>query len=244
MSAILCLPLAFTVSANTGWSALTPVTNLNIDEPGMVARSTGNTASFTVNLGSSQSIDTVALVGSNLPSSATVTVTAGGYNSGSTAAYTGVKDAETTTKTILQFSPVTTSTVTVQITSNAPIQIQRLVIGKRINTEGIDQGCTQSFEDQSVIEQGAGHTTVERFDVLTSWKAKMSWISDAQWRSQFFPFFRKAGQSRAVLFVPTADDPTTFQHEAVFGRFTSVAKGDYNNYDNWVVEFTLTSLAS
>lgn len=243
MSAIFCLPLRFTVSNSTGWQSIAPVTNLNIDEPGLVARSSGSTASFTVNLGSSQKIDTVALVGANLPSTASVTVTAGSYNSGPVPAYYGVKDAETTTKTILQFPPVTTSTVTVQITSSAPIQIERLVIGKRVETEGIDQGCSQSFEDQSVIETSNGHTTIERFNVLTSWKAKMSWVGDSQWRQEFFGLFKRAGQSRAVLFVPTADDPATFQHEAVFGRFTSVAKGDYNNHNNWVAEFTITALA-
>lgn len=242
MSAIFCLPLKFTVGANNGWLGIAPVSNLNIDEKGLVARSTGNTASFTVNLGSSQTIDTVALIGSNLPASATVTITAGSYN-GTVAAYSGDKDSDTTTKTIVQFSPVTTSTVTISITSNAVIQIQRLVIGKRVETEGIDQGCSQSFEDQSVIEKSNGHTTIEQYDVLTSWKAKMSWLTDSQWRSQFFTLFRRAGQSRAVLFVPTADDPSTFQHEAVFGRFESVAKGDYNNHNNWVAEFTITALA-
>lgn len=242
MSAIFCLPMKFTVTANNGWLAVAPVSNLNIDEKGLVARSSGNTASFTVSLGSNQVIDTVALIGSNLPSTATVTVTAGSFT-GTVAAYSGDKNSDTTTKTIVQFSPVTTSTVSVTITSNAPIQIQRLVIGKRVETEGIDQGCSQSFEDTSVIDDGPGYTTVERYDVLTSWKAKMSWISDSQWRKEFFTLFGRAGLSRAVLFVPTADDPTTFQHEAVFGRFTNVAKGDYNNHNNWVAEFTITALA-
>lgn len=243
MSAIFCFPMRFTVSTSTGWLAIAPVTNLNIDEPALVARSTGNTASFTVALGASKTIDTVALVGSNLPSSATVTITAGGYNSGPVAAYSGFKDEDTTTKTIVQFAPVTASTVTVQITSNSPIQIERLVVGKRVETEGIDQGCSQTFEDMSVIDTKNGHTTVEQFKVLTSWKAKMSWLSDSQWRQEFFSLFKKAGLSRALLFVPTADDPSVFQNEAVFGRFMSMSKGDYNNHNNWVAEFTITALA-
>lgn len=242
MSAIFCFPMKFTVGANSGWLAIAPVSNLNIDEPGLVARSTGNTASFTVNLGAAHTIDTVALIGSNLPANASVTITAGSYN-GTVSAYTGFKDEDTTTKTIVQFAPVTASTVTVQITSSSIIQIERLVVGKRVETEGIDQGCSQSFEDMSVIDTANGHTTVEQHRVLTSWKAKMSWLSDSQWRQEFFSLFKKAGLSRAVLFVPTADDPSVFQNEAVFGRFSSVAKGDYNNYDNWVAEFTITALA-
>lgn len=183
-----------------------------------------------------------ALIGANLPSNATVTITAGSFN-GTVAAYSGFKDEDTTTKTIVQFSPVTTSTVTVQITSSSIIQIERLVVGKRVETEGIDQGCSQSFEDMSVIDTNNGHTTVEQHRVLTSWKAKMSWLSDSQWRQEFFSLFKKAGLSRAVLFVPTADDPSVFQNEAVFGRFSSVAKGDYNNHNNWVAEFTITALS-
>lgn len=122
-------------------------------------------------------------------------------------------------------------------------QIQRLVIGKRLEAEGIDQGCDNSFEDQSVIEKGAGHTSIERFNTLSSWKASISWIEDVRWRQEFKPFFRNAGQSRGVLFVPQADDPTTFQEESVFGRFESVAKGKYNNHNNWTVEFVITELA-
>lgn len=242
MTAILVRPLPFTVSSPSGWAAATPVTNANIDHPGLVARSTGSTASFVVNLGSSQTIDTVALVGTNLPASATVTVSATGYNSGAVSAFVGNKDAETSTKTIIQFSPITVSTVTISISSNAVIDIQRVVVGLRIEVDGIDSAAEQTFDDQSVIDTGPGYTTVEEFNVLTSWKVKMSWITDAQWRDKFFPFFQRVGTKKAVLFVPVASDASRFQHEAVFGRFTSIAKGEYAS-NRWLVSFTITSLA-
>ncbi|WP_374321897.1 hypothetical protein [Brevundimonas sp.] len=243
MTAIIVRPLKFTVTASSGWVAANPVTNTNIDHPGLVAKSTGTTATFTVNLGSSQTIDTVALVGSTLPAGATVSVSAGSYSSGNVAAYTGTKDDATTTKTILQFTAVTTNAITVSITAPAAFQFQRLVIGKRVETDGIDQNCEQSFDDQSVIESGPGYTTVEEFAVLTAWRVKMSWIDDTKWRNEFFPLFNRVGASRPVLFIPIADQPARFQHEAVFGRMTGIAKGEHTNSNNWVVSFTITGLA-
>lgn len=243
MTAMIVRPLGFTVSSNTGWVAANPVTNLNLDHSGLVARSTGTTASFTVSLGSATSIDTVALIGSNLPSTATVTVTATGYASGATAAYTGVKDAETTTKTIFQFSPITTTTVTVSITvPSGTIEAQRLVIGKRVEIDGLDGTPEQTFDDQSVIDTGPGYTSVEEFNVLMSWKAKASWITDASWRSDWFPLLSRVGLKKPVLFVPVSEDPTRFQHEAVFGRFNSIAKGEYAA-NRWIVSFGITALA-
>lgn len=243
MTAILVRPLPFTVGSNSGWAGNTPVSNLNIDHPAMVARSTGSTASFTVNLGSSQTIDTVALIGSNLPSSATVTVTAGGYNSGATPAYVGFKDASISTKTIFQFSPVTASSVTVTISGGGVIEAQRLVVGKRIETLGISQNCEQSFEDLSVIESGRGFNTVDEQAVLPSWKAKMDFVPDQKWREEFMPFFAQVGSKKGVLFVPVADVPTRFQHEAVFGRLGTVGKGEVLSRNNWMVSFSITGLA-
>lgn len=244
MSTIFVRPLPFTVSANSGWISSNPVSNLNIDHPGLVARSSGTTASFTVNLGGAKTIDTVALIGSTLPAGATVSVTAGGYSSGAVAAFTGFKDDVVSTKTIIQFSPVTTSTVTVSITSPVSFQAQRLVVGKRVEILGIDQNCEQLFEDQSIIEKGAGFTTVEEYPVLLGWKIKASFITDTQWREEFNPLLMRVGQSKPLLFVPKAHTPSHFQHEAVFGRFTSIAKGDHPNSDNWVFSATITGLAA
>lgn len=243
MTAIVCRPLPFTVGANSGWLSTNPVSNLNIDPHGMVARSSGNSASFTVNLGSTQVIDTVALIGSNLPASATVAISGPGFNFGSVPAFYGTKDASTTTKTIVQFGSQATASVTITITSNAPIEVQRLVIGKRVETIGIDLNTEQTFEDTSVVSSGPGYTTVEEYNVLTGWKVKMSLISNTKWREEFFPFFSRVGLKKAVLFVPVADDPSRFQHEAVFGRIVTQAKGEVSSSDNWIASFSITSLA-
>ncbi|MFZ4165316.1 hypothetical protein [Brevundimonas sp. NPDC058933] len=245
MTAILVRPLPFTVGANSGWNGNNPVSNLNIDHPAMVARSTGTTASFTVNLGSSQTIDTVALVGSNLPSNATVTVTAGSYASGATPAFVGVKDSAISTKTILLFSPVTTSSVTVQITTpSGTIEAQRLVVGKRVETLGINQNCEQTFDDLSVVETGRGFSTVEEYAVLPSWKAKMDFVPDDKWRNELQPLFLRVGNKRGVLFVPVSDVPSRIQHEAVFGRLSAPAKGEVLSRNNWMVSFSITGLAA
>ena len=243
MSSIFVRPLPFSVSSSSGWTAANPVAFANIDHPGMVAKSSGNSASFTVSLGSSQSIDAVALIGSNLPSTAIVTVVAGSYSSGSTVAFVGTKDDTFSTKTIFQFTPVSTASVTVTITASAPFEFQRLVIGKRIEIDGIDQNCDQFFEDQSVIESGPGFTTVEEYNTLMGWKAKASWVSDQKWRDEFAPFLTRVGMKKAVLFIPKSDAPLRFQHEACFGRFTAMSKGEHPNSDNWILNFQITSLA-
>lgn len=244
MKSMFVRPLPFTVTTSSGWATATPATNLNVDHPGIVAKATSTTASLTVSLGSSTSIDTVALIGSNLLSTSTVSVTAGTYSSGSTAAWTGTKDTDVSAKSIFQFSAVSTASVTISITGPAAFEVQRLVIGKRLEVDGIEQNAEQTFEDQSLVESGPGWTTVEDFGVLPVWKAKMPWVSDVQYRNEFFPFLSKVGLKTPVLFIPVSDDPTRFQHEAVFGRFTSTAKATHTNYDLWTVEFTLRGLAA
>lgn len=242
MTAILVRPLPFNVGTNTGWMASNPVSFMNIDAPGLVARSTGGSASFTINLGGSKTIDTVALIGSTLPSNATVKITATGYDSGPVSAYVGVKDEVFSTKTIIQFAPITVATVTVTISAPEAFQCQRLVVGRRIETDGIDVGCERGFEDRSVVENGPGFTTIDQYDVLTKWKVKMSWISQEKWHNELFPLFARVGSSRPILFIPV-NEPTRFQHEAVFGLMTEIAKGEHNNHNNWVVSFTITDLA-
>jgi hypothetical protein len=231
------------VTSSSGWAVNNPVSFTNIDSPGLVAKSNSTTASFTVTLAEYTDIDTVAVIGSDLPSTANIIITAAGYTSNAVAAYTGVKDGSVSTKTIHQFDPVGTSTVTVSITSSTPFSFQRLVIGKRVQNDGIDQSCEQSFEDQSVFDNGPGYTTVDEYNILPSWKAKMSWIAETKWREEYFPLLNRVGTKKALLFVPQSQLPDTFQHEACFGRFAVVAKGEHNNSDNWVLNFTITGLA-
>jgi hypothetical protein len=226
MSALFCLPIAFTASTSGSF----PASNTNIDQPGMIFRGTSLTVTF-----ASQSIDTVAIIGNQ-----TGTVSLSGGVTASKAAFTGAKDPSVTTKTVFNFGAITASTITITFASSC--DIQRVIIGKSVITDGIDIAAEQTFEDPSVFTSGPGYVGVDVYPTLPSWRIRCSWISDAQWRSEFWPLFVKAGVSKAVLFLRDYEDATTHQHEATFGRLSVPAKGTHNNHNNWVVETTLTSL--
>ncbi|GAA0766928.1 hypothetical protein [Brevundimonas olei] len=243
MTAYFLAPLPITVTASTGWASHSPASNTAVDHPGLTAKSTGVTASMTVSFGSAKTIDTIALL-SNIPANATVTVTATGLNQTVTG-FTGTKPDLYSTKTIIKFAAITVSSVTISITvpTGKTSEVQRVVIGKRVEHIGVDQSAQRNPEDFSRIDTGIGYQTVDRYRVVPSWKAKMSFIPDTKYRTEFEPMKMAVGTHTALLFVPR-DEPQRIQTEAVFGRFASMPKAETNNLENWVFDFGIVGLTS
>lgn len=258
MSVILVAPMAFTVlAANQGSTALAQ--NLRVDEPAMVWRSSNlSSVSVTVQLLDGLAWDTVCLVGSNLRASDTIRVMAGPSQADVTngtnlnvdqtfAAWSGTAP----TSGALSFKPLNTAVaspfVRIVITSNGNpdghVQASRLVIGKRIDHDGVSVGAEQTFEDTSVIEDGPGYTTVDRYNVRVGWKVTLDGIKDAAYFNNWHPFLRAVGKSRAFVFIP--DDGVPYvQAQAVFCRVvSSPAKGSSPVADFNIVEFGVLSVS-
>lgn len=257
MSVILCAPLAINIVA-ANQQATAPGTNLRVDEPAMVYRSTGTTASITAQVLDSQPWDTICLVGSNLRATDTIKITAASsqadVNSGTNltvnqtvAAWTGTAPTNGALSFVTLAAPVTSPFVRIDITSNGNpagyVQASRLVVGKRVNHDGVAMGAEQTYEDSSVVEEGPGFTSVERYNVRVGWKVTLDGIKDAAYYGNWFPFLRSVGKSRAFVFIP--DDASAYvQNQAVFCRVSSSpAKANFPGQDAGIVEFTVLSVS-
>ncbi|MBD8619759.1 hypothetical protein IFT67_12585 [Sphingomonas sp. CFBP 13728] len=248
MSTILVSPKSF-VSLGGNEIATAPVANMRNDEPGMVWRANTTAPSFKVQLDGSE-WDTVALVGLNVPASATIRIRAGASSaavdgtSGLTVdqtfpAWSGTEPTNGALSFKLLAAKVTSPFVRIDIDSTGNpagyVQAQRLVIGKRVVTDGVAVDAEQTFEDMSNVEEGLGYTTVDRYGVRVGWKVTLEGISDAAYYGNWYSFLRDVGSSKAFVFIP--DDSVAYvQTQAVFGRIKSGARGtspvaDYNNVE-------------
>lgn len=251
MTTLLVAPNNFTaVSGNQQTTA--PISNLRLDEPGMVWRSTSSMGGTIKVQTDGKPWDTIALVDFNsLPGDiirirASTTSTAVDGTSGLLVdqTFTAGVPYDGMNKTIL-FRTLTTATtanfIRIDIDTDSAThpagyhQASRLVIGKRVITDGVAIGADQTFEDGSNVEEGPGYTTVDEYGVRIGWKVTLEGIKDANYNQNFFPFLRAVGKKKAFLFIP--DDTSPYlQTQAIFGRITTSAKGaspvaDYNNVE-------------
>lgn len=254
MAALFIPPLPFSAAATAPAPLAGSVANLNIDTSGLVWRFGLTTPYVIVDLGAGTlAYDTIAIVGSNLRASDTVQVRTGASNTGiggyagsAVAAWTGTKlDIETAITLIRLGATRTERYVRIDLAATSHpdgfVQFQRLVIGKAVATNGIGFDCEMVFEDRSEITTFLSGSSVDEGDVLTGWKFSTGWITDADWRANWYPLMKRFGQKKAILFIPYDSAPD--QTDMVFGRLTSQAKGKSEFYNAWRVEGTITALS-
>lgn len=256
MSAVLVAPLRFnSIAANE--RGVAPAANLRVDEPGMVWRSADLTSVYLKMQLDGSAWDTIALVGCNLRSTDTIRIRAGASSTvvdGTTSltvdqtfnAWSGTSPTAGALSFKLLAAAVTSPFVRIDITSSANpsgyVQASRLVIGKRVITDGVSIGAEQTFEDMSNIEEGLGFTTVDEYGVRIGWKVTLEGISDAEYNNIWFPFLRKVGRNKGFVFIPDDNSPYT-QTQSVFGRITSNAKGSSPVADYNAVELSILSIS-
>jgi hypothetical protein len=257
MSAILVTPKPFTVVSGNA-SGTAPVSNANIDEPAMVWRSANLTTVYAKVQLDGTAWDTIALVGSNLRAGDTIRVRAGATAAavdGTTgltvdqtfAAWSGVAPTKGALSFKLLGASVTSPFVRIDITSTGNpagyVEVSRIVLGLRVAHDGVGVGAEQTFEDMSVIEEGPGYTTVDRYGVRIAWKITLDGITDAMYYTNWFPFLRDVGKSKAFVFIP--DDSVSYiQNQAIFGRLSgSPAKGSSPVENFNIVEFVVLSVS-
>jgi hypothetical protein len=256
MSAVLVNPKSFTVVGGSE-VATAPAANLRLDEPGMVWRSNGLTSVFLKVQLDGSAWDTFALVASNLRGTDTIRIRAGASSTvvdGTSSltvdqtfnAWTGTAPTNGALSFKLLGAALTSPFVRIDITSTSNpsgfVQASRLVIGKRVVTDGVAIGAEQTFEDMSNVEDGLGFTSVDRYGVRVGWKVTLEAISDADYFGNWYPFLRDVGRSKGFVFIP--DDATTYvQTQALFGRITSTAKGSSPVADYNVVELSILGVA-
>lgn len=228
MAAYFAAPIAFPVSALSGtYLATNPLNNILSDRAGLVWRSTATTDTFSVALGGA-AVDTIALWQTNMAANDSVKVifcaTAAGGSPTFTQTYAGEQN-----KTIIL--PQTYSTPFVRFeftrTSGIPyVEISKLVLAKRLNTDGISQLAEQTFEDFSPSNSGPSWETYERYGRVQSWKAMVEGINQDEFMTNWYPFLMNVGQSLPFIFVP--DYPSAYlSQNTLLARFTSPVKATW-----------------
>ena len=255
MTAVFCAPTSFSVASGSE-GAVAPARNLNTDPMGLVWRSTGLLGvQLTISL-ADPSFDTVALVGSNLRAGDTIRVRAGSSASvvagetdllldATVPAWTGTAPTSGALTVLVLDAPIAASFVRLDLTSSGNpdgyVEASRLIIGKRVQADGIDIGCEQTFEDGSDVQEGLGFTTVDEYRVRIGWKVSVSGVKEADYWAKWFPFLRSIGRHKGFLFLPDSESDHV-QTQAVFGRMANSAKGSAKSSDFTIIDMTILSV--
>ncbi|WP_156348280.1 hypothetical protein [Sphingomonas sp. Leaf34] len=248
MATVLCAPQSFSVNASSE-QATAPASNALTPFPGVVWRSNGLSTVYVTLATSGAPIDLIALAGSNLRSTDTVRVrgsSAAAMTSPvfdvTVSAWSGTAPNRGATTLIQLASAVTPAFVRIDITSTGNpvgyVEVQRLVVGKKVVCDGVDIGCEHGLEDQSQSEDILGSTVFDEFRVRDSWKATISNVKETDYWTIWVPFLRGIGKTRDFLFVPETD-PAFLQNQAIMGRITSNAKGSYRSSDLLLVDLNI-----
>lgn len=220
MAAFVCFPEAFSIISAAAQTTA-PAANLLADDVGLIYRSTTLTPTLTVLSGSPTPIDTVALVNSNLRCFDAVRIRIGDTQTDvdGTApvdiqmpAWSGIKSSQTKAMTVLRLpAPVAGKYVRIDITATGHpdgyVQIGRLVIGSSATNQfgAIGQDVEVTINDGSESYDYRGNTGWDKYAKTQSFKAPVNWITEQQYRRDWHRTLTSAGNSSAVLFVPSYD---------------------------------------
>lgn len=253
MATLFCVPQPFTITAsNSATSA--QASNMAYDAPGMVWRSANlTTVYFTAQVGAGW--DTIALTGNNLRASDTIRIRGAATEAATTSAptydvtisaWTGVAPAAGAISLLTLAATRNETFLRIDITSTGNpagyVQVQRFVVGKRIENAGLDIGYERGPEDTSAVDEGLGYTSINRYNVRVSWKITISGMKEIDYETYWYPFTRYVGRSRAFLFVEESANAGYLQNRAAMCRFTGSAKGSAASSDYWSVDATLLSV--
>lgn len=229
MSALFLSSVGYGVTANE--QSVAPARRMTLDEPGLVYRSTGNLATITATSDASLFIaDSVAVTGARLLATDTIRVRAGSVpdmTSGvvadvTTQAWTGTSPIAGATCLIALPSPVMARYFRIDITTgNTFVEISRLLIGRRIEVDGIDEGAVITFTSGSP-QEGPGWTTVLEQRTRLAWKANVGNIHRTLTFTSWAPFLSSVGTHAAFLFIPDTDT-VDLQRQAALVRLQSNA---------------------
>jgi hypothetical protein len=247
MAAVFLPPLAVEPAIQSSNAVATaPASRVLLDEPGLVARGVG-TLSVTFNM-QGQSYDTVAVIRHSLRAEQRIRVRVGS----DAAMATGVVFDQTFTAwsgaapfdKAISYIPLpqlfSERFVAVDLIGSDGIDIEasRIIVGERIEVDGVDSGAQFTPVSGSTVDDGPGWTTVGEHRTRRSWEVNAGNVSRTSYYAEWSSFLNRVGKHAAFLFVPqSASD--AIQHEAALMRF----KDDPNVVDvtssRYRVEMTL-----
>lgn len=245
MAAIFLAPLRFPSASFGGdTTANAPLTNLMMDHLGMVWRSSAGSPVITLNLASTP-IDSVVLWSTNMTAADSVRVRIGPNASGTSPIYDQTFQGSANVLAFLA-NPVTTGYLRLDFTrlSGAPFtEVARLVVGDRIEADGISKDAEVSYDDQSVRYSGPNWMTVDEYSVLQTWKIKIEGLTeDVFFGAGWHDFLINVGEKRPFVFLPYY--PATYATKLVsFGAMTSPARVTWQSVVDRQIEMSFQAVS-
>src|SRR5215213_1463268 len=210
-------------------ATLMPVSNLKQSHVARKYRSTGNSTTITINLGSQQNVDTVALMGLNLTVAGTVRVrvtnsgdvtqydtgTVGGVVDPSYGMYVGAIPSVVS----VQYVYITLSDATLSY-----IEAGRVFVGLRHSFDGnFAPGWSRRYVDRSrSTESRGGQLYVDRDNTYREFDLTFEWVTDAELTAFVEPLDRISGTHSDVLLM-TDPAATNMGRFSVWGLLTEIS---------------------
>jgi len=245
MSAVFLPALPATIVANNA-DANAPASRVLLDEPGLVARAPG-TLSLTFDMGGA-AFNSVAAIGNNLTSDQTIRVRVGSAldMSGGVVldvtvpAWSGIPPVGKAISYIPLPSTYTARYVRVDLQSGGTgtVEVSRVIVGKRIEVDGIDNNAQKTPTSGSTVDDGPGWTTVGEARTRLKWQANVGNIARDSFYREWSPFLFNMGKHNAFLFIPQTESDG-IQVEAALVRNADDPKTVDVTSERFRVEMTL-----
>jgi hypothetical protein len=206
-----------TVVGGSGWITDYPVTEIQSRYLFKRAKSTGNSATITIDLGAASEVGVVALLSHTLSAAATVRVQGGAFDSGVVTIYPGTDYA-------VVIAPETAQNWTITIADSAPFEVGRVFIGQMFSPATcVSWGYSDGLETTSSSVQALGGA--EYFDIRAvrrNWSGTWEWLTQSE-ADEFKALMRRSDISGEVFFMLDAD-ATSGQGETWWlGRFRQLS---------------------
>lgn len=249
MSAILLTSHALTMVSGTNLDSATPITHLGDDRLGLDCVFTSNTT-IKLALDSSVEWDTIAIINSTVNNSSQVTIshtsnadyTTGAVSTGALPSGAGTY-AERNACQIFEVASTTNRYITITTTSTSgSYSFGRIVVGKRVITNGVRTNAERTFNDNSVIYESGAYVGVVDSPTQMGWKVEFPWANDSFFRNTWQPFFAKVGKKKPFLFLPTYSDASTWGADWSYGRIIDKAQANHVGSNAWIVKMEQRSI--
>lgn len=238
------LPLAI-VTSNALDRA--PARRVLSPEPALVMRASGNTAIITFDVGSTKAYDTIAVM-ANIGSAGVVRSRGGSDKSMTTAidfdqsaSWSGIAPDERHALIYLTLPASETSRyvrLDIQDTGLAEIEVSHVLIGQRIECDGIDGEPEFTPRSGTDIEDGSGWTTASENRTRLGWKFSVGNVKRTPFFTQWSPFINGVNIAKPFMFIPDTETDVR-QRQAGIYRNVDMPKTSELYDDRWKMEFTV-----
>lgn len=247
MAAVFLPPLANEPTLESSNAIATaPASRVLLDEPGLVARASG-TLSFTFNM-LGQAFDTVAVIRHSLRADQSIRVRVGTDASMASGvvfdrtfpAWSGAPPFDKAISYLPLPQLFTARYVAIDLVGSAGIEIEasRIIVGKRIEIDGVDANAQHNYTSTSSIDDGGAWTTIGQERSRLTWTVNAGNVTKTSYVADWAPFLHRVGKHSGFLFIPY-DGSDALQQQAALMRHKEDANVVDVTWSRYRVEMSL-----